>query len=207
MAAAPLPVAVLRTGVANLASVLAGLRRAGAAPFVTVDPADVERAPAVVLPGVGAFGAGMRALTEHGLVEPLRARAAAGRPLLSVCLGLQLLGAESAETPGVAGLGIVEAKASRFSGKVKVPQLGWNRVTPTPGMRFLRPGFAYFANSYRLDRPPAGWLAASADHGGVFVAAMEKGALLACQFHPELSGPWGNELLVRWLARAAEETT
>jgi len=195
-------VVLVRTGVANLASVLAALQRLGVRPEVTTDAARVAAADAAILPGVGAFGAGVAALREHGLDTALRARVAAERPLLAVCLGLQLLASTSDETPGVTGLGLLDAHVARFPDTVKVPQLGWNQVVPDDGCTFLAPGYAYFANSFRLVDAPAGWRAARADHGGPFVAALERGPILACQFHPELSGPWGLALLDRWLAAA-----
>jgi imidazole glycerol phosphate synthase glutamine amidotransferase subunit len=189
--------------VANTASVLAGLTRAGATPRLGADPEEVRRAERVVLPGVGAFAAAMQALGERGLVEPLRERLRQGRPTLGICLGLQILCEASEESPGVAGLGVAPGAVGRFPGGVRVPQLGWNRVVPDCPSRFLVPGFAYFANSYRLVEPPPGWIAAFTDHGGPFVAAMEKGDVLACQFHPELSGAWGLELLRSWLQGGA----
>ncbi len=195
------PVVVVRTGVANLASVLAGLRRAGGAPEVTTDPDVVRRADRAVLPGVGAFGAGMAALREGGLDEAVADRVREARPLLAVCLGLQLLCASSDETPGVAGLGVVPATVHRFADDLIVPQLGWNQVTPTPSARLLaEPGWAYYANSYRLDAIPDGWQGATSVHGAPFVGALERGPTLACQFHPELSGAWGHALLTRWVA-------
>lgn len=196
-------VAVVDTGVANLASVLAGLKRAGAEPVRTIDPAVLAEAPAVLLPGVGAFGAGVASLQAKGLADPLTARAEAGRPLLAICLGLQLLAQTSDETPGVQGLGILPTHVSRFEGDVLVPQLGWNKVVPTSGASLLTEGFAYFANSYKLDAIPEGWEGAMGDHGGPFVAAVEKGAVVGCQFHPELSGTWGQALLRRWLEVAS----
>jgi imidazole glycerol phosphate synthase glutamine amidotransferase subunit len=198
-------VIVVRTGTANLASVLAGLRRAGADPAVSEDIADVQAATWLVLPGVGAFGPAMQRLVEHNLVAALAERVRAGRPTLAVCLGLQLLAESSAESPGVAGLGILPAQVTRFPDTVRVPQLGWNEVQADPAAVLQKTGYAYFANSYRLAEPPAGWTAAFADHGGRFVAALERDALLACQFHPELSGQWGVDLLCRWLHRGAEE--
>jgi len=202
-------VVVVRTGVANLASVLAGLRRAGASPRVTDDPAVVRAAPAVVLPGVGAFGAGVAGLEARGLGAAIADRAREGKPLLAVCLGLQLLLEGSEEGPGHRGLGVVPGVARRFReiGGARVPQLGWNRVSPAPECRLLSPGYAYFANSYRLGAPPEGFAIATAHHGGRFVAALERGSLLACQFHPELSGPWGIDLITRWLELARSEAT
>jgi len=200
-----LDVCIVRTGIANLASVLAGLRRAGARPRVTEKPAEVASAPAVVLPGVGAFGAGMQVLRENDLVAPLQQRIADGRPTLAVCLGLQLLLESSEESPGEKGLGVVPGQARRFTGDIRVPQLGWNRVQPEHEDGLLRTGHAYFANSYRLTEPPEGWRCARTEHGAPFVSAFERGPVLACQFHPELSARWGLELLGRWLTAAGGE--
>lgn len=192
-------VTVVRTGVANLASVLAALQRIGATPVLTDDPEKVERTDRLLLPGVGAFGAAMEELHRLSVVDALRLRLQNGRPTLTICLGLQLLAQQSEETPGVPGLGVLEATVTRFQGPVRVPQMGWNRVMPVPGSRWIQEGFAYFANTYKLDRIPDGWSGAMADHGGPFVAAIERGDVLACQFHPELSGPWGAALLSRWV--------
>lgn len=190
---------VVRTGVANLASVLAALERAGAEPVLAEDPDAIRSADRLVLPGVGAFGAAMGELRRLGIVDALRERIRAGRPTLTVCLGLQLLAATSEESPGEAGLGVVDADVTRFQGAVRVPQMGWNHVEPGAGARWVRPGYAWFANTFKLDRVPPGWSGATADHGGSFVAAIERGDVLACQFHPELSGAWGADLLARWV--------
>jgi imidazole glycerol phosphate synthase glutamine amidotransferase subunit len=199
----PTDVVVIPTGTANLASVLAGLSRADAAPRLAGGPRDVADADAVVLPGVGALAAAMARLHAADLVAPLRDRIAAGRPTLAVCLGLQLLAERSDESPGVPALAVVPGTVRRLPDTVRVPQMGWNRVEPDPGCRFLSPGWAWFANSFCLPAAPTGWAAAWAEHGGPFVAAMEKGPLLACQFHPELSGAWGAALLERWVRAAA----
>ncbi|MCC6624239.1 MAG: imidazole glycerol phosphate synthase subunit HisH [Deltaproteobacteria bacterium] len=199
-------VLVVPTGVANLASIRAGFLRAGAEVEVTHDADLVRRAPAVVLPGVGAFGAGRAALDGLGLVDALRERIAADRPLFAVCLGMQLLAVGSDETPEARGLGVLDAHVGRFPDTVKVPQLGWNRVVAHPGSRYVTNGYAYFANSYRIADEPAGFAASMADHGGPFCAALERGALLACQFHPELSGAWGLDLMRRWLGAAMGAT-
>lgn len=198
-----LDVAVVRTGTANMASVFAGLRRAGAVPRFCDGPDDALGAERLVLPGVGTIEPAMAELTAAGLVEPLRERVLAGRPTLAVCLGLQLLCTESEESPGVAGLGVIEARIERFSGRVRVPQLGWNNIEPDPECRVLEAGFVYFANSYRLGERPDGWSVASCDYDGTFVAALERGDVVACQFHPELSAKVGLGLLGRWLGRTA----
>lgn len=192
-------VVIVRTGTANLASVVAALGRAGRRVRITSDPEDVAGARRLVLPGVGSFGPVTARIDELGLRAPLADRVREGRPTLAICLGLQMLAAASEEDSGVAGLGILPSVATRFPGSVRVPQLGWNRVEADPSCGLLRNGCAYFANSFRLEEIPEGWTGATSDHGGRFVAAVERGAVLACQFHPELSGGWGQSLIERWL--------
>lgn len=193
-------IVIVRTGTANLASVRAAFERQGHTVEITQEPARVAAAERVVLPGVGAFGATMGELRVVDLVPSLVERIKAGRSTLAICVGMQVLCRESSESPGVGGLAIIRSPIDRFSGEgLRVPQLGWNDVTAPPGARFLRSGVAYFANSYRLVGNEPGWTVATAEHGGRFVAAMERGSVLACQFHPELSGRWGAELLARWV--------
>lgn len=191
-------VVVLPTGTANLASVLAALGRLGASARIATDATMVEGAERVVLPGVGTFGAALRGLREAGLDGAIAARARAGQPVLAMCVGLQILFQESDESPGEQGLSAIEGRVGHFPDSVRVPQFGWNRIEPAPGCRYLEPGHAYFANSYRVLAAP-GCRVADAEHGGRFVAALERDRLLACQFHPELSGRFGHELIARWL--------
>jgi imidazole glycerol phosphate synthase glutamine amidotransferase subunit len=192
---------VVPTGTANLASVLAGFRRLGTEPVLSRSPDDVEKADGVVLPGVGAFGAAIGEVERSGYREVLIERIEEGRPTLAVCVGMQLLCASSEESPGISGLGVANREVGRFQGSVLVPQLGWNQVRAGEGSRLVTDGWAYFANSFRIDSLPRGWAGATADHGGRFVASMERGDVLACQFHPELSGAWGSEVLERWIGR------
>ncbi|MCB0324470.1 MAG: imidazole glycerol phosphate synthase subunit HisH [Bdellovibrionales bacterium] len=194
-----LPVLIIRTGVANIASVAAGLSRAGGSPTFTTCADEVATAERVVLPGVGTFGASMQTLAAHGLVEPLRERVSSGKPTLLVCVGFQVLFETSEESPGVKGLGILSGTVTRFPTGVRTPQFGWNDVDPEPSCRMLTAGFTYFANSFRATAHDDGWAAAWSDNGGPFIAALERGAVLACQFHPELSGQYGIALLRRWL--------
>jgi glutamine amidotransferase len=192
-------VLVVQTGTANTASVLAGLRRAGALPRLATGPEELLGTDRVVLPGVGALGAAMQKLESDGTADALRRRLAAGQPTLAICLGLQLLCEASEESPGTAGLGVLPTVVRRLPADQIVPQMGWNRIDPAGGCRWLRAGHAYFANSFALDEIPDGWNGAWFEHGGRFVAAVEKDGILACQFHPELSGGWGLDLLRRWL--------
>ncbi len=191
-------VIVVRTGTANTASVLAAFARLGAAARLSEDPRDVERAERIVLPGVGAFGAAMSSLTERGLVGPLRARLRDGARTLCVCLGLQLLFEESEESPGCAGLGVIAGRVERFPRSARVPQFGWNAVRAPDETGIVRSGQAYYANSFRAVAAP-GWRAATTEYGGEFIGALEREGVAACQFHPELSGRWGLDLLARWL--------
>lgn len=192
-------IGVIPTGAANTASMLVALRRIGATPSMIEHPDRVRLDDLVVLPGVGSFGAAMRSLREQGFDDAIRDRIRADRPTLCVCVGLQALCRHSEESPGEAGLGVLDAVVTKFDGMVRVPQMGWNRVTPDRECRMLVEGDAYFANSFRIrDLDVDGGACAWSHHGGRFLAALERSALLACQFHPELSGRYGLDLLTRW---------
>jgi len=202
---ASIDVYIVRTGIANLASVQAGFRRIGANPIITEDPEQVENASYVMLPGVGAFGAAMKHLEACRLVEPLQQRFREMRPTMAICVGLQVLCQESEESPGVKGLGILDAKVWKFPNTVRVPQLGWNEVTSKDAPSLVSEGFAYFANSYYVADVSDGWKVTWATHGVPFIASMEKGEkLLACQFHPELSSAFGQSVLKNWLEKSSE---
>ena len=190
---------IVPTGTANTASVNAAFRRLGTEPKPAEGPCEIRDAAFLVLPGVGAFGAAIDHVDQRGLREALVDRIEEGRPTLAICLGMQLLAEKSDESPAATGLGVVSERATRLPQDLTVPQLGWNRVVPDPRSRFLEPGWAYFANSYKLASIPDGWIGATTDYGGDFVSSIERGDVLACQFHPELSGPWGADLLDRWI--------
>lgn len=198
-------VVIINTGVANIASVVAAFKKLGSSSTLTTDPDRVYAAERVMLPGVGAFGAGMEALISTGLASALRERIAAGRPTICICLGFQLLCRNSEESPGVSGLGIIDLPVGRFSNSVRVPHFGWNKVSPEESCSLITPGYAYFANSFRIlpakEFSAGGWRTATTGHDGDFVSAAERGAVAACQFHPELSGQWGLGLLSRWLSK------
>ncbi len=203
---------LLKTGVANVASVTAAFERVGATVQLTDDPSVVQGAGAVVLPGVGSFGAGMDALDRSGLGAALIGRIERGAPTLAICLGLQLLGRASEEAPGVQGLGVLPADSIRLPRAPRLPHFGWNTVTwQSGGTQDAAPpsGEAYFAHTYCLrdagTLEDAGWTVAKTTEGSTFVAAVERGSVLACQFHPELSGALGARTLARWLQRAVAQ--
>jgi ATP phosphoribosyltransferase/imidazole glycerol phosphate synthase glutamine amidotransferase subunit len=207
---------ILPTGVANEASIHAALKRVlpVGSPAVAraASPAQLLAARAVIVPGVGTFGSAMDAIVRADLKAALIERVRADLPTFFVCVGLQLLAAVSEESPGAAGLGVISAVARRFPPTVTTPQQQWARVEATAGCRLLAPSsstprFFYFSNSYFLDAVPLGWAALTACHGGVtYVAALERGRVVACQFHPELSGAAGQALLTRWLTSAGVAT-
>ncbi len=198
------PIRVVRTSTANLAAVRAAFHRLGHAVDVTDDPELIAESPRVVLPGVGAFSAALDAVRSGGLDEAVKDRVRSERATLAVCLGLQLLAEGSEEAPGAVGLSILKGSARRFDPSLgRVPHMGWNKVEAPGGPGILRSGYGYFAHSYRLEEPPEGWTVAWSDYGGRFVAAVERGPVLACQFHPELSGQYGAALLSGWLEAGA----
>jgi imidazole glycerol phosphate synthase glutamine amidotransferase subunit len=199
-------VVIVDSGVANLASIAGAFRRLGVTPVITADPAVVRDASRLVLPGVGAFGAGIAALRAKGLDGVIRDASVRGTPLLGICLGMQLLCEASEESPGVTGLGLITGRCRRLPETVRIPHLGWNSIRVDRGARFMTRGVGAFANSYALRESPRGWTAAWSTHGVSFIAALERDATLVCQFHPELSGAYGAALLERWLTGRSATT-
>ena len=193
-------IGVVATGVANLASVEASFQRLGVETRLLRELNEVATCTHLVLPGVGAFAAGMASLEQSGLDGALRDWVSGGRPLLAVCLGMQLLFDGSEESQGVAGLGILPGIVRAFPSSVRSPHFGWNRVGESGG--WLAPDHYYFAHSYRAEDAPPGWESAWSAHGGLFVAAVRQGAVVACQFHPELSGQAGSRLIRSWMEAA-----
>jgi imidazole glycerol-phosphate synthase subunit HisH len=206
----PATIAVVANGVANLGSVEAAFRRIGVAARVVTDGASVRRADAVVLPGVGAFADAMAALKRHGLVEPIRAAAAEGVPVMGICLGMQLLAEESEEFGRHEGLGLIPGRVVRLGpghpGE-RSPNIGWCDVTPAPRATLysdVPPGTAfYFAHSYVLACRDPEDIAATIRFGGHPVAAaIERDNIHGAQFHPEKSQDGGLAVLAAFAALA-----
>ena len=181
-------VAIAAYGAGNVRSVVLAFRRLGADAEVVHDASRLRDADLAVLPGVGSAATAMAGLRERGLDEALRARAEAERPILGICLGLQLALEHSDEDGGVDGLGLVPGRAVRLT-EGRVPRIGWAQVEPE--------GETYwFAHSYAAETP-----AATAMSEGV-AAIVETGSFLGVQFHPEKSGAAGARFLERCLSRA-----
>jgi glutamine amidotransferase len=207
------PVIVVDCGRGNLFSLSRALEHLGAVAKVTSDPAEIEAAERLILPGVGPFGDGMENLLSRGLVEPLKGYAASGRPFLGICLGMQLLLDESDEFGSHRGLGIVPGRVTRFADsperRWKVPHVGWSRLTGADGwggsaLASLKEGQRmYFVHSfYAVPALPEHRLAATPYAGIEFCSALKSGQIQGFQFHPEKSGESGLCLLKEWLNSA-----
>ena len=204
-------IAVVDYGASNVSSVLRAFRAVGADAALTEDPAAVRSADRVVLPGVGHFAPARRRLDETGLSDAIAAAARAGRPLLGICLGLQLLLEDSEEAPGVAGLGLLNGRVARFHTELPVPHVGWAQVRLTARGRshpVLARAFAgdaaffYHVHSYHPEGvTPHGDLA-DAEYGAPFATIVGRDAVLGVQFHPEKSQAAGLALLREFAAWA-----
>ncbi len=186
----------------NLTSVLKALRHLGADPIVTDgDPAPIESAERIVLPGVGHFAATQR-LDETGLTAAIRAAIVRGVPFLGICVGMQWLYAGSTEAPDQSGLAVFSERCSRFpEGQEKVPHVGWNSLIVRPNARLLagvRDGkYVYFTHSYRS--PVTESTAATTQYIEPFAAAVERDNVFGVQFHPEKSSITGLRILRNFL--------
>jgi glutamine amidotransferase len=198
-------VAVLDYGIGNLHSAQKALEKVGADARLTADAGLVREAAGVVLPGVGNFGRCIAALERAGLDDLAIECAGSGRPFLGVCIGMQMLYQGSEESPDVPGLGVLPGIVRRLPDGVKRPQMQWNvlvRRGPSGLLTGLPdPTWAYFVHSFAADRDDHA--VAVCDYGGPVVAAVERDALWATQFHPEKSGRSGLAILANFVRAAA----
>ncbi len=197
-------IAVIDYGRGNLGSVENALGRLGTRAVVTQDPRVIEDARALVLPGDGAFHDAMSSLQSLGLLDPIKAALAEGRPFLGICLGYQLLFTESEEFGQGKGLDVIPGTVRRFPGGLKVPHMGWNTVEHRGDLRIFEgiPSGAhfYFVHSYYPSAADPSLPTATCTYGLTFPAAVGRGALFATQFHPEKSQGWGLKLLENFAA-------
>jgi glutamine amidotransferase len=200
-------IAVVDYGIGNLRSAEKALQHLGADAQLTTDAREIDAADAVVLPGVGAFGACMRALHTSGLEESTRRAATDGRPFLGICVGMQMLFDGSDETPDVPGLGLVAGRVTKLPPTERLPQIGWNTLEITPGSTLAKglpePAWLYFVHSYAPEPSDDRAVAAWSEYGRRFAAAIEVGPVWAVQFHPEKSSAAGLALLQNFVERAA----
>lgn len=203
-------IAVLDYGIGNLRSAQKALQHCGADARLTVDHGLIADADAVVLPGVGAFGACMDALRAAGLEEPVERAVESGRPFLGICVGMQMLFDASAEDDAAHGLGLIPGVIRWLGSELPRPQMQWNRLTLNIADDPMFVGLAdaeawvYFVHSLHAvpDDPAA--IAATCTYGGIVNAAFRQGNVFATQFHPEKSGAWGLSLLDNFVRIAAE---
>jgi glutamine amidotransferase len=192
-------IAIVDYGIGNLRSVQKALEQVGATAVVSSDPAVLDAAQGVVLPGVGAFGDGMANLQARRLIEPVVRQVEQGKPLLGICLGMQLLFDESEEMGRHEGLGLLPGRVVRFrEGDLKVPHIGWNRLQ-IHADRLLEGiadgAYAYFVHSYYAAPEQAGDVLATTEYGVEVASVVGRGSVFGAQFHPEKSQEVGLRLL------------
>lgn len=202
-------IAIIDCAHGNLFSIGQACLRAGLDPLITHDAGAIADAGAVILPGVGAFGAAMEEIRARNLIAPIEKAAASGRPFIGICLGMQLLFEESREFGRHAGLGLLNGDVVRFDEtrdeglRSKVPQVGWNRIAPPADngqggwtgslLDGIPPdSYVYFLHSFYVrPRDPGVRLALTSYGGERYCSAVQNGNVAAFQFHPERSGPIG----------------
>ena len=196
-------VGIIDYGVGNLFSLCSSFKAIGVEAFVSGDPAELSKADRLVLPGVGAFEDAAKKLRASGLDSFVRQQAAAGKPLLGICLGMQMLFEKSFEYGEHEGLGLLKGQVIPMAGKLpedlKIPHMGWNKLEWKSG-RLLEAAddqFVYFVHSYYASGCEDS-LAAVTEYGIPITAAVEQGNIFGCQFHPEKSGNVGLSILRRF---------
>lgn len=208
-------VAIIDYGVGNLHSVMRAIERVGGQAKLVDSAEGIDTARYLILPGVGAFAAGMAGLRERGLIEPIRRYASSGRPLLGICLGMQMLLERSHEFGLHDGLSLIPGEVMRIelpanAGGAKIPHVGWSALLPSGGpsawhgtaLEAVQPGEnAYFVHSYMACPSIVTDQLAHIQYGGLDITAVVgRGKIIGCQFHPEKSGPTGLRIIEHFLA-------
>lgn len=200
-------IAIIDYGVGNLFSVEKALAALGADVKITSDASEITAADKIVLPGVGAFGDCMENLTATGLIPTIKDFVRTGKPMLGICVGLQILFEGSEESIGVAGLGLLKGKVRRIQAPgLKVPHMGWNSLTiknPRQQLDIFQglseKPYVYFVHSYHAVPQDSSIITATTEYGSVLTAAVAKGNIQATQFHPEKSGDVGLAILKNFI--------
>ncbi|MCY7478023.1 imidazole glycerol phosphate synthase subunit HisH [Paenibacillus larvae] len=195
-------IAIVDYGMGNLHSVAKAVERLGYQAEVVEGPDRLQETQGIILPGVGAFGDAMEQLKMKGMDSALARAAASDIPLLGICLGMQLLFESSEEHGRHQGLGFLRGQAARFQGPLKVPHMGWNRLSfrqKDPLFEGMKEGFVYFVHSYHVIVEDSRDLLASSDYGHEVAAIVGRKGLYGMQFHPEKSGAVGMQLLKNFL--------
>lgn len=202
-------IGIIDYGMGNLYSVSKALERLQYDYIVSSEIPELERTKGLILPGVGSFKDAMAILNETGLASFIKEQAAGGKPLLGICLGMQLLFEESEENGLTAGLGLLSGRVTRFRGvneegeSYKVPHMGWNRLTfhqSNPLLAGLEEGYVYFVHSYHVETEDEEVLLASSPYDVQVPAVVGKSNVLGTQFHPEKSGELGVSMLKNYAA-------
>jgi glutamine amidotransferase len=196
-------IAIIDYGMGNLHSVSKAVERLGYEAVVTGDPEQILAAEGAILPGVGAFGDAMEHLRESGLDEVVKQYAASGKPMIGICLGMQLLFTSSEEHGQHEGLGLLPGTVVRFRGDYKVPHMGWNRLSykqsESPIFKGIEEGHVYFVHSYHAKPERESDLLAVTDYYQPVTAIVGRDNVYGMQFHPEKSGDIGMQLLGNFL--------
>lgn len=198
-------IAIIDYGMGNLHSVSKAVERLGCEMIVTSDPEQIMAADGAILPGVGAFGDAMANLRDAGLVEVVKEYAATGKPLLGICLGMQLLFTESEEHGTHQGLDLLPGRVVRFQGDYKVPHMGWNELAflqPSPLFDKVESGHVYFVHSFHALPERSSDLLAVTDYHQPVTAIVGRDKVFGMQFHPEKSGTLGMALLEQFVGLA-----
>ena len=195
-------IGIIDYGVGNLFSLRSSFAAIGAEAFVSGDPAELSKADRLILPGVGAFGDAARKLRDSGLDVFVKEQAACGKPLMGICLGMQLLFEKSYEYGEHEGLGLLKGQVVGMSGKLpaelKIPHMGWNALELTKPAKLLENGsYVYFVHSFYAENC-ADSIAAITDYGIPITPAVEKDNIFGCQFHPEMRGNVGLAILKKF---------
>ncbi|QNK57486.1 imidazole glycerol phosphate synthase subunit HisH [Paenibacillus sp. PAMC21692] len=197
-------IAIIDYGMGNLHSVSKAVERLGYEAIVTADPETIVEAEGAILPGVGAFGDAVQNLRNTKLDDVVKFYAESGKPLLGICLGMQLLFGESEEYGRNEGLNLLPGRVIRFNGSYKIPHMGWNKLqfrqTESPLLRGLEEGHVYFVHSFHAKPEQASDLLATTDYNGDVTAIVGRNNVYGMQFHPEKSGELGMQLLDNFLA-------